>query len=81
MCVNGFLAILWHEKIWTCKFFSSISETASCMPLETFLFSTECQTMIPSSIITLMMNNQSKAGLGKLSPDNNCTLKPDLKKV
>ena len=39
-----------------------------CMPLETLPFSKECQTMIPSSIMTLMMNNQSKAGLGKPSP-------------
>lgn len=50
---------------------------ASCMPLETLPFSTECQTMIPPSIMTLMMNNQSKAGLGKPSPAFNLTLKSD----
>lgn len=46
-----------------------------CMPLETLPFSKECQTMIPSSIMTLMMNNQSKAELGKPSPAFKLTLK------
>ena len=46
-----------------------------CMPLETLPFSKECQTMIPSSIMTLMMNNQSKAELGKPSPTFKLTLK------